>query len=128
MNLCLRRRSESYTLSYIVYLACSFSLLWVLQWIFHLQRLSGELCFSRSIRRAASRSAVKHIRAHYGTWKSNKNKTDSGSLRTVRNDVRVEDQLVGDDAASRDKQLDAAAVLDVVQRVDAHKHHRGVSL
>lgn len=47
---------------------------------------------------------------------------------TWGDEVRVEDQVVGNDAAARDEELVVAVVPEVVQRLDAHKHHAGVPL
>lgn len=47
---------------------------------------------------------------------------------TASHEVRVEDELVRDDAAAGDEELVVAVVHDVVQSVDPHKHHVGVSL
>lgn len=53
---------------------------------------------------------------------------DSNPWLTISDDVGIEDQLIWDDAASRDKQLIVAIVLDVVQSIDSHKRHRGMLL
>lgn len=51
----------------------------------------------------------------------------TGSGRPTASDmVGVEDEPVRDDAAAGDEELVGAVVHDVVQSVDAHKHHVGV--
>lgn len=53
---------------------------------------------------------------------------DLNSWHTMSDKVWIEDHLIRDDAASRYKEFDVAVVPDVIQSIDSHKHHRGVSL
>lgn len=46
---------------------------------------------------------------------------------TARDEVGVDDELVRNDAAAGDEQLVVTVVHDVVESVDPHKHHVGMS-
>lgn len=47
---------------------------------------------------------------------------------TWSDEVWIENQVVRNDAAAGDEELVVAAVPEVLQRIDSHKHDAGVSL